>query len=50
MTHLGLGSLLEEPWGDLLGGVEEGLPSQEVVLTSWGEFVDLCIGGTYCLS
>ena len=24
MTHLGLGSSLEEPWLDLLGGVEEG--------------------------
>ena len=26
MTHLGLGSSLEEPWLDLLGGVEEGVP------------------------
>ena len=24
MTHLGLGSSLEEPWHDLLGGVGEG--------------------------
>ena len=24
MTHLGLGSSLEEPWLDLLGGEEEG--------------------------
>ena len=24
MTHLGLGSSLEEPWLDLWGGVEEG--------------------------
>ena len=24
MTHLGLGSSLEEPWLDLQGGVEEG--------------------------
>ena len=45
MTHLGLGSSLEEPWGDLLGGVEEGLPSREVVLISWGDWVDLCLGG-----
>ena len=34
MTHLGLGSSLEEPWLELLGGVEEGVgegvPSLEV--------------------
>ena len=35
MTHLGLGSSLEEPWGCLAGGVVELLPSQEVVCTSW---------------
>ena len=45
MTHLGLGSSLEEPWGGLLGGVEEGLPSWEVLLTSWGDWVALCLGG-----
>ena len=45
MTHLGLGSSLEEAWGAYWGGVEEGLPSQEVVLTSWGDWVDLCLGG-----
>ena len=33
MTHLGLGSSLEEPWGGLVGGVEEVLPSWEVALT-----------------
>ena len=30
MTHLGLGSSLEEPWLDLLGGVEVGLPFLEL--------------------
>ena len=30
MTHLGLGSSLENPWGSLLVGV--GVPSQELVL------------------
>ena len=44
MTHLGLGSSLEEPWGCLLGGMEV-LPSQEVVLTSWEAWVDLWVGG-----
>ena len=32
MTHLGLGSSLEDPWGSLLG---VGLPSQELVLSAW---------------
>ena len=49
MTHLGLGSSLEEPWG-AYWGVEVGLPSQEVVLTSWEDWIDLCLGGTYCLA
>ena len=35
MTHLGLGSSLEQPWVGLLGCVEVGLPSQEVVLAAW---------------
>ena len=34
MTHLGLGSSLEEPWLDLLGCVEEGVPSLEVAQAS----------------
>ena len=34
MTHLGLGSSLEDPWGSLLG-VGVGLPSQEFVLSAW---------------
>ena len=34
MTHLGLGSSLEEPWLDLLGGVGEGGPSLEVAHAS----------------
>ena len=29
MTHLGLGSSLEEPWGCLARGAVELLPSQE---------------------
>ena len=49
MTHLGLGSSLEEPWGGLVGGGGV-LPSQEVVLTSWEAWVDLCLGGTYSLA
>ena len=49
MTHLGLGSSLEEPWGGLLGEMDV-LPSQEVVLTSWETWVDLLLGGTYCLA
>ena len=35
MTHLGLGSSLEDPWGSLLGMVVEGLPSWELVLSAW---------------
>ena len=45
MTHLGLGSSLEEPLGCLAGGVVGLLPSQEVVLTSWEAWVGLCLGG-----
>ena len=45
MTHLGLGSSLEEPWWDLLGGMGVGLPSQEVELSSWEGWVGLCPGG-----
>ena len=44
MTHLGLGSSFEEPWLDLLGGMGVGLPSWEVVLTSWEGCVGLCLG------
>ena len=50
MTHLGLGSSLEEPWGGLLGGVEVGLSSQEVVRDSWEDWVALCLGGAYYLA
>ena len=45
MTHLGLGSSLEEPWGCLAGGQVELLPSQEVVWTSWEACGGLCLGG-----
>ena len=44
MTHLGLGPSLEEPWLDLLGGVEVGLPSLEVVQASWEGWVGCCLG------
>ena len=44
MTHLGLGSSFEEPWLGLPGGVEVGLPSQEVALASWEGCVGLCLG------
>ena len=50
MTHLGLGSSFEEPWLDLLGGMGVGLPSREVVLTSWEGCVGLCLGGAYYLA
>ena len=45
MTHLGLGSSLEEPWLDLLGGVEEGVPSLEVEQASGEGWVGWCLGG-----
>ena len=45
MTHLGLGSSLEEPWECLAGVVVGLLPSWEVVLTSWEAWVGLCLGG-----
>ena len=35
MTHLGLGSSKEDPWGSLLG-VGGWVPSQELVLLAWG--------------
>ena len=44
MTHLGLGSSLEEPWLDLLGGVEVGLPSLEVAQASGEGWVGCCLG------
>ena len=50
MTHLGLGSSLGEPWVGLLGDVEVGLPSWEVVLAAWEDLVGLCLGGTYYLA
>ena len=52
MTHLGLGSSLEEPWLDLLGGMGVGLPSQEVELSSWEGWVRTVPGGCLipCLS
>ena len=45
MTHLGLGSSIEEPWLDLLGGVEEGVPSLEVAQASGEGWVGWCLGG-----
>ena len=45
MTHLGLGSSLEEPWGCLAGGAVGLLPSREVVVTSWEAWAGLCLGG-----
>ena len=33
MTHFGLGSSEEDPWGNLLG---VGVPSWELVLLAWG--------------
>ena len=44
MTHLGLGSSLEEPWLELLGGVEVGLPSLEVAQASWEGCMGCCLG------
>ena len=35
MTHFGLGSSLEDPWGSLLRMVGLELPSQELVLSVW---------------
>ena len=35
MTHFGLGSYEEDPWGSLLG-VEGWVPSWELVLLAWG--------------
>ena len=46
MTHLGLGSSLEEPWLELLGCVEVVLPFLEVVQASWEGCVGCCLGGT----
>ena len=45
MTHLGLGSSLEEPWGELLGGGVVELSSWEIVLFSWEDWGALCLGG-----
>ena len=35
MTHFGLGSSGEDPWGSLFGGLGVGLLSQELVLSAW---------------
>ena len=35
MTHFGLGSSGEDPWGSLIGGLGVGLPSQEPALSAW---------------
>ena len=35
MTHLGLGSSWEDPWGSLLVGLGVGLLSQEPALSAW---------------
>ena len=35
MTHFGLGSSREDPWGSLLGLLGVGLPSQKPVLSAW---------------
>ena len=44
MTHLGLGSSLEEPWLELLGGEEEGVPSLEVAQASGEGWEGRCLG------
>ena len=43
MTHLGLGSSLEDPCGTLLGAVVEMLSSQEIALFSWEAWGALCL-------
>ena len=43
MTHLGLGSSLEDPMGSLLGVIVVGLSSQEIVLFSWEAWGALCL-------
>ena len=43
MTHLGLGSSLEDPWGSLLGVVVVRLSSQEITLFSWEAWGTLCL-------
>ena len=35
MTHFGLGSFREDPWGSLFGGLGVGLLSQELALSAW---------------
>ena len=35
MTHFGLGSSGEDPWGSLFGGLGVGLLSWEPVLSAW---------------
>ena len=42
MTHLGLGSSLEDPWG-VYWGVVVRLSSQEIVLFSWEAWGALCL-------
>ena len=43
MTHLGLGSSLEDPWGSLLGVVVVRLSSREIELFSWEAWGALCL-------
>ena len=43
MTHLGLGSSLEDPWGGLVGGVVVVLSTWETVLFCWEAWVALCL-------
>ena len=44
MTHLGLGSSLEEPWLDLLGVWRRGVPSLEVAQASGEGWAGCCLG------
>ena len=46
MTHLGLGSSLEEPWLDLWGGCGGGGPSLEVAQASGEGWVGWSLGGS----
>ena len=46
MTHLGLGSSLEEPWLDLWGGCGGGGPSLEVAQASGEGWVVWSLGGS----
>ena len=51
MTHFGLGSSEEDPWGSLLGELDVGLPSQESVLSAWeAELFPWEAWGALCLT